>query len=101
MKLVNSPIVIAPLRTRYAPATSRKMLTTFGTPSSSASNVLRNLIAPNRALRNRDPVEALVHRFAELAELGLRVVVEAVDPALVCHVQRDQQREHRDRRQAQ
>ena len=56
MKLVSSPIVIAPLRTRKAPATSRKMLTIVGTPSSNASNVLRNLMAPNRALRNREAI---------------------------------------------
>ena len=49
---------MSPLRTRYAPATSSTMLTTVGTPSSSASNVLRSLTAPNRALRSRAAITA-------------------------------------------
>ena len=94
------------------------MLTTLGTPSSSASNMLRRRtvldarlaqprgddrqplgLAPLGAerLHDVDPVEALVHRRAELADLVLRGVEVAVDAALVGDVEHDQQREHGDR----
>ena len=115
MKLVTSPTVISPARTRNAPPTSSSTLVTFGTPSSSASNVLRMRTAldplvaqPGGDLRqplglallgaerldHGDAVEALVDRRAELAELVLRGVEEAVDAALVDDVEDDQDREH-------
>ena len=58
MKLVISPTVIAPARTRYAPPTSSSMLATLGTPSSSASNVLRSRTAPDPRLRSRLAITA-------------------------------------------
>ena len=52
-------------------------------------------------LDDGDSVEALVHRFAELAELALRCVVERVDTSLIREVQTDQHREHGDRGETQ
>ena len=58
MKLVTSPTVMSPARTRYAPPTSSSTLATFGTPSSSASNVRPDAHRAEPLLRSRAAITA-------------------------------------------
>ena len=70
-------------------------------PRSDHRQAIRLAALGAERLDDGDPVEALVHGLAELAEFFLSGVVELVDASLVREVERDQQREHRHSRQTQ
>ena len=58
MKLDNSPIVKAPLRTRTAPYAISETFTKDGVPSTKASNIARALTARILASFNFDEIDA-------------------------------------------
>jgi hypothetical protein len=120
MKLVSSPIVMSPLRTRKSGhqqhdvddsgnAVEQRLERAaqpdgsepgIPQPGSDHGQAIGLAALGTERLDHRDPVEALVHGFTELAELLLRGVIELVDSSLVLQVEPDQQGEQRDRSHA-